>query len=323
MPAASGKRPLSLNWLRKRMLSISPEEASFEKRGFRECDPASRQRLEKVGRTFLEGYHAALDDEDLVTLADGLGSIDAELRGFAFEGAAMGLTFLDLLSPRKKDRVVRFLKGPGADHIYMVHVGVGWALARLPWRMRRTITRLDPLLRWLVIDGYGFHEGFFHSRRSTEEHAVPRRLSGYAVRVFDQGLGRSLWFSLGADVERIPETINAFHKNRRSDLWSGVGLACTYAGGSDYDSVVRLREAAGKYWSHVAQGAAFAAKTRERARNMTDHTRMACDVLCGVNAGVAASITDSSLIELDAEGPEPDYEVWRRRIRTSFLMLNN
>src|SRR3712207_8380154 len=47
----------------------------------------------------------------------------------------------------------------------------------------------------------------------------------------DQGLGRSLWFVQGADVRRIPATVNAFPAERRPDLWSGLGLACGYAGG--------------------------------------------------------------------------------------------
>jgi hypothetical protein len=47
----------------------------------------------------------------------------------------------------------------------MAHVGIGWAIARLPWLRRRIeqpLNRLDSLLRWLAVDGYGFHEGYFY-----------------------------------------------------------------------------------------------------------------------------------------------------------------
>ena len=54
-----------------------------------------------------------------------------------------------------------FLAGPGAAHTYMVHVGAGWALAQLRRRVDRALARLDPLLGWLAVDGYGFHQGYF------------------------------------------------------------------------------------------------------------------------------------------------------------------
>jgi hypothetical protein len=81
-------------------------------------------------------------------------------------------------------------------------VGLGWAWARLPGNPERRLPALDPLLGWLAVDGYGFHEGYFHWRRRVSARELPRGLSASARRVFDQGLGRSLWFVEGADVPR-------------------------------------------------------------------------------------------------------------------------
>ena len=81
------------------------------------------------------------------------------------------------------------------------------------------------------MDGYGFYEGFFSWRRTVEEKVIPSRLAGYARRAFDHGLGRSLWFSTGANVDRIVVTIGAFPESRQGDLWAGIGLACAYAAG--------------------------------------------------------------------------------------------
>ena len=310
------KRSLFLSWLRNHVLSISPDEATFTRRGFRQHDKASREHLEQVGRCFLDGYHAALADERIEPLVNRLDGVEAEFRGFAFEGAAMGLCILDCLSPWKKDRLKSFLDGPGSNHIYMVHVGVGWALARLPWFMNRTLRTLDPLLGWLALDGYGFHEGFFHWGRYSTSLRTPRQLLGYEKRVFDQGLGRSLWFIEGADVRHIPLTIASFPETRQADLWSGVGLACAYAGGTQRQAMKNLSAAAGRYKPHLAQGAAFAAKARQRAKNPTPHTEMACELLCNMSAEAASDITDIALKALDHNGAEPSYEVWRRRIRT-------
>jgi hypothetical protein len=304
----------SLRWIRRQMLGISVAEASFARRGFRGGNARSRQCLEEVGRAFLRGYHAALDEDRPDWLAPVLGLIEPELRGFAFEGAGMGLYLLDLLTPWKRGRLRALVTGAGADHAYMVHVGAGWALAQLRSRVDRTVAELDPLLGWLVVDGYGFHHGYFGWPEAVERQRVPRRILGYARRVFDQGLGRSLWFVDGAEVARIAATVARFPVARQPDLWSGVGLACAYAGGADREAIEALMASARAFRAHVAQGAAFAAKARQRAGNPTSHTELACRIIWGTSAHEAAAATDASLTDLPAEGALPAYEVWRQRI---------
>jgi len=300
-------------------LGISPEETSFARRGFCVADPRVQSHLERAAGTFVEGYHLALVETDVDALAGRLSEVEPFWRGFAFEGAAMGLALTDSLVPFRRSRFRAFLAGPGVAHAYMVHVGFGWAAARLPWVRRNLqprLQKLDPLLRWLVVDGYGFHEGFFHAPRCFREQAVPRRISGYARRAFDQGLGRCLWFAECADPGRIAKTIQAFPPPRREDLWSGIGLACTYAGGVDRVVVEELASVESQYGPQLAQGAAFAAKARERANNMATHTGIACEILCGTSAQTAAAITDECLVDLPPDDAEPAYEHWRQRIQT-------
>jgi hypothetical protein len=299
-------------------LGIAAQEVTFARRGFRGGDENTRTRIEWIGRVFRQGYHAALQDTNPVKLGRRLAAIEAEVRGFAFEGAAMGLALLDLLTPRFGNRWRAFVRGPAAAHLYIAHVGVGWALARVPRRIDAVLAQFDPLLAWLIVDGYGFHEGFFHWPRSVERGQVPTRLRGYARRAFDQGLGRSLWFVDGADVARIAATVRTFAPSRRGDLWSGVGLACAYAGGVEDSMVDSLRVAAATDRPHLALGAAFAAKARELAGNTTGHTDRACRILCGVPAPVAAQLTDAALEGLAPYGDDPAYEIWRQRIRALF-----
>jgi hypothetical protein len=307
--------------LRRALLGISPAETTFARRRFRGESAAVRERLEEVGRCFVRGYNAALEEDRPLPLAGRLDSeVERELQGFAYEGAGMALALLDTMIPGRRDRLARFLAGPGSAHAYIVHVGAGWILARLPVSPERLLARLqDRTLRWLALDGYGFHEGFFRWPRSVVRQEVPRQLRGYARRGFDQGLGRSLWFVDGADVELIPRTIGAFAAARQPDLWSGVGLACGYAGGRGQDELEALRRSAGPHAAQLAQGVAFAAKARERAGNPAGHTELACRVLCGVSAGAAAAVTDEASRGLPADHPdEPAFEVWRRRIQERF-----
>lgn len=307
--------PPLLGRARKRLLGLSLEEANFARRGFRAGDAHASQHLERIGHTFLRGYHAALEESAPAPLTLRLEETESELRGFAYEGAAMGMALLDRLTPWMKSRWHAYVNGPGSPHVYMMHVGVGWVIARLRLRVAPQLERLDPLLRWLAVDGYGFHEGYFGWRRYVAGQAMPGQLEGYARRVFDQGLGRSLWFVFGADVRGIAEAIAAFGPSRRPDLWSGVGLAGTYAGGVGVEALRYLLVAAGLCRAQVAQGAAFAAKTRLRASNLVPHTELACRILCGLTAADAAEVTDLCLAGLPANGEVQSYEVWRERIQ--------
>jgi hypothetical protein len=315
--AASGPRPSPRGRLLRAALGIAPAEATFARRGFTAADAAARGRLERVGAAFVGGYNAALE-ADADELPARLDEAGAELRGFAYEGAAMALALLDALTPWRRGRVAAFLRGAGEPHAYMVHVGAGWALARLRRRLDGVPRGMDPLLGWLAADGYGFHEGYFHPRRHVDRLALPRRASGYALRVFDQGLGRSLWFVHGADPARVAAAIARFAHARRADLWSGAGLACAYAGGSRPGAAEALAAAAGPHRPALAQGAAFAAGARRRAGNPAAHTDTACRALCGAGADVAAAAAAAALDGLAPRGDLPAYEVWRLRIQQHF-----
>jgi hypothetical protein len=262
------------------------------------------------------GYQAALEDSGMQALEARLSVADLEFRGFAYEGAAMALDLLDQLTPWKTRRLPAFMDGPGSPHIYMVHVGMGWSLARMPLRLGQRLSRLDPLLRWLALDGYGFHEGYFHWPRYAGGTLVSR-LRGYELRAWNQGLGRSMWFVGGADPEWIAGAIADFPASRRDDLWSGVGLACAYAGGADAGEIRVLRFAAGGHYPHLAQGVVFAAGARSRADNPAEHTELACQLLCDLSLQKAAAISDETRSRALADA-EPAYEAWRRLIREHF-----
>jgi enediyne biosynthesis protein E3 len=302
--------------LKRRFFEISLDEASFERRGFRGGNAAVRERLDRIGRCLLYGYHAALESDEPDSLAASLHSIAPEDRGFAFEGAGMMLAILDRTSPWNRGRFSRFLAGPAAPYIYMAYAGFGWAMARLPFSIASGLKRLDPVLCWLAVDGYGFHQGFFHWRDAVDRHAVPRRVRGYGRRAFDQGLGRSLWFVEGTEVRRIARTIESFPPSRHADLWSGIGLACTYAGGADAAALLELTAAAARFRAELAQGAAFAAVARFSAGVVPAHTLVACEILTRRTVEDTSRAALAVRTTLPADDPaEPLYELWRRGIQ--------
>jgi hypothetical protein len=304
----------------QRFLKIDPREVEFARRGFTCSNPEIRNRLENIGRVFLQGYSAALQDKDQGALASHLDQIDREHRGFAYEGAAMALALLDGIGLRR-NAFMQFAAGAGRQHIFMLHVGAGWAYARLPWirpRIEVVFKKLHTILRWLAIDGYGFHEGYFHGKAQGGPDQLALRLSHDARHVFYQGLGRSLWFVNGADVSRISGAIFAFPQPYHSDAWSGVGLACAYAGGIAPDAIEGLRREAGAHARALAQGAAFAAKARQLAGNPTRHTDAACLVLCRMRAQEAAALCDETLSRINPlHGCA--YQHWRQLLQQSLF----
>jgi enediyne biosynthesis protein E3 len=298
------------------ILRIPISEARVNVRGFRRGSPESQRRRENIGIAFLNGYRAALETEQLEELGVRLSEIELEDRGFAFEGAAMALALLDRLNFSRKRRLAEFLRGVGERHVYMVHVGAGWAMARIPWLRlapERYTRGFDPLLRWLMFDGFGFHEGYFHWPKVSRKRASGLR--GYAARAFDQGLGRSIWFVEACEAKSVAAAVRRFDASRHADLWSGVGLACAYAGGASSDEIEQLLEHAKEHPAAFAQGVAFAAGARVRAGNPAAHTDLACRIACGMGIREAAAVTDQALENLPAGGIVPAYEVWRTRIQ--------
>ncbi|MFE3176329.1 DUF1702 family protein [Amycolatopsis sp. NPDC059090] len=307
--------------VRSRLLSPSRSEVSFAKRGFPLGEPEAVRRLENSAAHFVMGFEEAMAAKNVADAGRRLERLDRPFRGFAYEGAAMALTILDAVSPAGRGRVAAFLAGPAEAHEYMAIVGNGWALARLPkWRWRATLPA-HPLLRWLALDGYGFHEAFFHTERYVtrrEPWRAPAQWPGsaaYAARAFDQGVGRALWFVCSADVERLSRTVLGFPPGRQADLWAGAGLAATYAGGGEPDKLELLRLRAGQDVLALSQGAAFAAKARLRAGLSTSDTETATRAICGTSAERAAAVTDEALAGLPPDGDLPAFEHWRVRIQ--------
>ncbi|MFY1575850.1 DUF1702 family protein [Verrucosispora sp. WMMD703] len=319
---------MPVNWrtIRQNLLTPKTTEASFATRGFVARDEASRELLESVGVHFLTGFRYAVGERGPVEAAARLETVEPDLRGFAYEGAAMGFAVLDGLTGGR--RLARFLAGPADRHVYMVHVGLGWAMARLPrWRWR-AVQPTDRLLGWLALDGYGFHQAYFHTQRYVRERhrdrigSWPGDPAGrWTGQVIDQGVGRALWFVAGADPDRVADTIDKFPVERREDLYSGTALAATYAGGARRELLLRLAERGAAYAPAMAQGSAFAAQARRRAGLTSEHTGVATEVFCGTPAAQAAEVTEHALDGLDHDGPVPAFLVWRQRIAQQFVTL--
>ena len=326
---AGGGTSRPANPLRRWLLRVPSREIDPDVRGFAPCPPEVRRRIVEYFEAFLAGYHAAGETRDLDGIARRLdNAIPPELRGFAYEGAGMALAILDHLTPWNRTRVREFVSGPARPFAVITMIGEGLALARLPWlrgNVRRAIRTYDRVWIWFVVDGFGFHEGFFHHHERLLERRLPPGVDGYAARAFDRGLGRALWFVAGGDPDRIAEIAGAFEASRQRDLWSGVGLACAYAGGIHedvrrYADVVDAIARHGvRYRLELGLGALLAGATRDRADEESPWTALACERLAGVTwreAGLLAQRIERELRDRFAqrarsEAPEDGFEMAR------------
>ncbi|GAT67164.1 enediyne biosynthesis protein [Planomonospora sphaerica] len=313
--------------LRRRIITPNASAASPEVRGFHRKNADAQELLETIGRTFLAGYGYAVEARTPAEAEKELEEVPTRFRGFAYEGAAMGLAVLDGLSPGRGGRFARFLEGRGRDHVYMAYVGAGWAMARLPRLRWSRLGPFDPLLQWLVLDGYGFHQAYFRTRRYVHEQYRPARFpwpaggpEWYALRAIDQGIGRAMWFVGGADAGLVATMIDGFPESRRADLYSGAGLAATYAGGAGEEELAEFLRRAGTHRPQVAQACAFAAEARVRAGLVVPHTRVATEVFCGMTPERAAQVSrDVRPDGSSSPGEPPAYELWRQRVADQFL----
>lgn len=311
----SPKRYWTALWAR--VLRLDLRETQVSTREFTVDDQLVIARIEQIGACFAHGFNSAMSSVELAETLHALQTVSNEDCGFAFEGAAMGLAVADFFQPRRR-LFEAFIDGPGHDHEYMAWVGLGWALARLPVSALWSLRRHSSLNKWLALDGFGFHEGYFGWRKAILNQRRPRSMQGLAGQVFDQGLGRSLWFVLGASAQRIAAAIETFDLDRQGDLWSGVGLAATYAGGvaaKDLEELLARSSASAKAF---AQGVVFAAEARRRANNSVPHAELACRIVLGMPLPLAADIAIRCIpVGEDIQA----YQMWRLRVQEECLRV--
>ncbi|WP_141704236.1 DUF1702 family protein [Planobispora rosea] len=295
-------------------LRQDPGRGDFGRLRFR-LGPA-RGHLEAAVLSFLTGFNAVIAGE-----AERIDDLGEEVRGFAYEGAGMACATLDVLTLTGGRRLRALLSGQGVRYPHMIHSGAGCAYARLRLRPTWGVRAVHPLLRWLAFDGFGFHRGLFAADRTVGRRRTPRLMDRTRWAIFDQGLGRALWFHECAGADDVVLRLAEFPAGRRADLWSGIGMAAAYAGGAAPDDLERLAGAAAEagFHAHLAQGAAFACAARLISGAVPGHTAAAAPVLCGAEVDEAAGWTDTALIALGHNAYSGEhYQAWRAGVRKAW-----
>lgn len=290
---------------------------------FEQVAGTTARRLGQIPQTVVLGFEQLMASRRIDQIHTRLALVTPEHRGFAYEGATMAATILDVMIPGRTNRAAAVMTGPGSKHLLLNYIGIGFALAKLPRRAWRNVlpdlpvSAFHPVLSWLVVDGYGFDLAYFRPDRYVTAQHRPDPYpwlddtTGYFGRAVDQGIGRALWFIAGGEAARAETLVHRFAPERRADLWSGVGLAATFAGGDD---VASLPGRARGHARELAVGSVFAARARAAAGCVPEHSERAVPALAGLDLGAAVDLADGFTGHGDASAPA--YEHWRRHIRS-------
>lgn len=265
--------------------------------------------LARVVLQFVHGARLAASDR-MDTIHEDLAKVPLEHRGFAYEGSAMSAHLLDRLTPGRGWRVPLLLGGVGCRYRYLTHVGVGFGMARLRQRTPQSHWGLDPLLRWLAVDGSGFNQLFFATSAARSE-MLSTPVANDTGHIAMQGRGRALWFVAGADLEWIADTVASLPRSNRDALWRGVALAAAYAGANRPVIGPLLEVAPRAHQGAVRQGLRFAGAALSEGRE-TDPHGLTAAVGTGADCEVLASSVASSVS--DRQASARSYRRWQAEL---------
>ncbi len=285
-----------------------------------DCEKEISFRIEKIKTIFQTATDISTAEKNLDTLIDHLETTDSEFRSIAYEGASMAIAQLDIEKNNTLSVWHTFNERAGA-HAAQTHAGLGWAIAQQNRSALPFLETLSPLLRFRVLDGYGYYEGIFRQRQSIKNQRSPEAFDSKMLQAYDQGIGRSLWYTSKGNVEKLEAMIAVFPPDRHAALWLGIGVACAYVGGCDENLLRSLLFASQKHKVQLATGAALAAKARVQANAINNDIELACRTWCNISAQEAMLLTieaepSSSLNSNDS------YALWLSQIEQKLTVFS-
>lgn len=281
------------------------------------------QKIDRIKSIFLDTQLFYAKQNNIDALLEYLEIIEPEFRSIGYESASMAIALKEIenfpltqqIFPQKNKTAGwhLFSEGPALKHEAQVYIGLGWAVAKLNLPFLQVVQHLEPRLHYRVADGCGYYDGSFRQRQTILSQQVPLYLPASALPIYYQGVGRSLWYSSNADIDKVRSKIESFPPDRHGDLWRGIGIAVAYVGGCDDHTLKAIFEYAGEHQVQLACGAALAAKSRMKANTMTTDTDR-CSRLWYKFAAVEANMFSVAPVDPATIGNEAVYFNWITQI---------
>src|SRR5262249_8194469 len=136
------------------------------------------------------------------------------------------------------------------------------------------------------------------------------------------GVGRALWFVSGGSVPDVIGLVSTLPVSRHGDIWSGIGLAMTYAGPVSSNEIAAAFHSVCANEAHYAQGVASTCEARVLAGHVPVHTNIAAQAIWGLGAEEVSRVVRDARSRLpEANGDLPRYELWRQSVTAAFQRI--
>jgi enediyne biosynthesis protein E3 len=229
-------------------------------------------RIERIKSVFLDTQIFYSMHDNIDALIGYLENTETEFRSIAYESASMAIALKELKNNEGLNTWLYYKNGPALAHKAQVHVGLGWAIAKLNLPFLAVVNKIDTSLYYRVADGCGYYDGSFRHKQTIMNRQLPGYIPNATMSMYDQGVGRSLWYTCSADINKICSMINSFPAVRQASLWRGIGIAVAYVGGCDDDTLKILLQYAATNRIQLTYGAALALGSRIEANTLTKDT---------------------------------------------------
>ena len=269
-------------------------------------------RMENIKAIFQDGKNFASQSDSINTLTQCLEKINPEFRSVAYEGASMALALKDLTNNNALKRWKELL-GVSQNHAGQIHIGLGWAIGEARPQDFFFMNSIDPKIEFRVWDGCGYYDGIFRQRQTIKNKTRQENISEKNYKAYDEGVGRSVWYNCKGDPIKVSAMIQTFPSSRQADLWRGVGIACTYVGGSDESVLKELFTLAEKHSVQLSIGAAMVAKSRTLANSITKDVELSCNTWCNLSTQEAMQLT------IKTESANNSFTAWLQLMESEIM----
>jgi enediyne biosynthesis protein E3 len=230
------------------------------------------QKTERIKSIFIDIQMFYEKHTSIPALIEYLENTEPEFRSVAYESASMAIAVKDFETDQFPANWLLFAEGPALTHKTQIYIGLGWAIAKLNLPFLTAVKDLDPEFHFSIAEGCGYYDGSFRYRQTVINMQLPVYLPTSALLIYDQGVGRSIWYNAKADIHKADSLVESFPAGRQAGLWRGIGIAVAYAGGCNDEDLRTLLDYAATNRFQLAYGARLAARSRLMANSMTTDT---------------------------------------------------
>ncbi len=242
-----------------------------------------KNKMVLIQSIFIDSKERALSLRDYDQLVTYLNKTDTEFISLAYEAASMSIAIKSIEESSALEKWLAFYQEYGKNHAAQIHVGLGWALSELNLNPAEYILNLEPIYKYRVIDGFGYHQGRFKRRQAVRTQQIPTGLDKISIRAYNQGLGRSFWYTAQGEPEKLSKLIAIFPEERHLDMWRGVGVALAYVGGINLPAIADLLQSTRINQSAFKCGIALAIQSRVKANTSSKETENISKTILGFN----------------------------------------